>query len=569
MPSDSAPSPSEMTAGVDLTKSTVGALGSAPVPGKAPGVNLKEITPGERALLLHFFTNLDQPVFVAKNFHPEVWALMQARYSRSQDGLREGFLTLLKEDATNYAALEKILSDESNRVGMDKAVEKAIAFMDKWVLGYGHSSVAEGAIVGVGIEGVSSVCSDEFMNNRIGSFIEKSTRYVDFTRDSFHLDADFARTKEGQAAKKYLDELFTFYQDCKKPVLEYVMKVAPKTAGTDESAWKRSCAARRFDAIRTLLPAATRTSFGWTVNARQLAHAISKMLSSPHAEVRQIGGLLKREAQKQLPSLLKYANENRYFSESRKSLDELTQGMLQAKTSTINTNTSGSSVVLVEDDTRAEEKLVAALLFEHSFVSYPDALAKAQSLSATEKSRVMDAALGKMGEFDYPQRFFENAHFTFDVTMDYGSYRDLHRHRMATQLIQPLSTRNGLHIPPDMEGAGLREKYLDMMKRAADVWELVYANPATRANAAYLVPRGYNVRVLFSSNARELYHFIKLRSSAHAHYTIRLVAQEMWQEIHKKHPILSNYLKVTMGDSALGRLSSEQKFEEKLKKGLL
>jgi dTMP kinase len=35
----------------------------------------------DRKILNYFFSNLDSPIFAAKNFHPEVWALMQDRKS--------------------------------------------------------------------------------------------------------------------------------------------------------------------------------------------------------------------------------------------------------------------------------------------------------------------------------------------------------------------------------------------------------------------------------------------------------------------------------------------------------
>ncbi len=59
----------------------------------------------DKKVLDYFFTNIDKPIFATKNFHPEVWALMQARYSRSTEGLRQSFLKLLKEDPENFQKL--------------------------------------------------------------------------------------------------------------------------------------------------------------------------------------------------------------------------------------------------------------------------------------------------------------------------------------------------------------------------------------------------------------------------------------------------------------------------------
>ena len=139
----------------------------------------------DKTVLNFFFTNLDKPIFAVKNFHPEVWALMQARYSRSREGLREGFLALLKEDSENFRKLKEEIEKTQGGIESEHATKKAIQFMERWVLGFGHSSVAEGAVVGLCLEGVSILATKVIEDNRLCSFIEKSTRYVSFDSNSF------------------------------------------------------------------------------------------------------------------------------------------------------------------------------------------------------------------------------------------------------------------------------------------------------------------------------------------------------------------------------------------------
>ena len=68
-----------------------------------------------------------------------------------------------------------------------------------------------------------------------------------------------------------------------------------------------------LDACRYLLPAAALANLGMTANARVLEHAISKMLSSPLAEVQQIGQEVRAAAQVETPTLVKYANPVPYL----------------------------------------------------------------------------------------------------------------------------------------------------------------------------------------------------------------------------------------------------------------
>jgi len=267
----------------------------------------------ERLVLDYFFTNVDNPIFATRNFHPEVWALMQARYSRSQGGLREGFLDLLREDENNFNLLVDELKKTSAGDATKHATESAIRFMEKWVLGYGHSSIAEGAVVGLGLEGVSILATKVIEDNRLSSFCEKSTRYVSFDRGSFYLDEVLKNSDFAGEINEMLDYLFETYMKLHEPVLDYVKGVAPLGDGASEAAWKRACGSRRFDAIRYLLPACTKTSLGWTVNARQLSYGISKLLSHPLKEMNDIGEMLKIEGRKVLPSLLEFADKKDYF----------------------------------------------------------------------------------------------------------------------------------------------------------------------------------------------------------------------------------------------------------------
>ena len=77
-----------------------------------------------------------------------------------------------------------------------------------------------------------------------------------------------------------------------------------------------------MDSCRFLLPAASLANLGMTANARVLEHAISKMLSHPLAEVRQIGEEVKQVAQAEVPTLVKYAGKIPYLAETGKSLSD-------------------------------------------------------------------------------------------------------------------------------------------------------------------------------------------------------------------------------------------------------
>src|SRR5690606_14292976 len=131
--------------------------------------------------------------------------------------------------------------------------------------------------------------------------------------------------------------------------------------------------------------------------------------------------------------------------------------------------------------------------------------------------------------------------YTFDLVMDQGAYAEFKRHRMMTQTPQRLTTRLGYARPHLITEAGFGSHYESAMEAAAELFEKLSAeNPAV---AQYVVPNGFNRRVLAQFNLREAYAFCQLRSAANAHFSIRRVAQKIYEDILNVHPLLAKYMK--------------------------
>jgi thymidylate synthase ThyX len=80
------------------------------------------------------------------------------------------------------------------------------------------------------------------------------------------------------------------------------------------------------------------------------------------------------------------------------------------------------------------------------------------------------------------------------------------------------------------------------MESAAKMYEKLYQEHPTIAQ--YVVPNGFNRRVLAQFNLREAYAFCQLRSAANAHFSIRRVAQRIYEEMAHVHPLLTRYMKL-------------------------
>jgi hypothetical protein len=171
-----------------------------------------------------------------------------------------------------------------------------------------------------------------------------------------------------------------------------------------------------------------------------------------------------------------------------------------------------------------------------------DALDYIMSLQKTEREQLADSLLKRLSRYDVPLRELEYSTYTFDLVMDQGAFAEFKRHRMMTQTPQLLTTRLGHATPRLITEAGFGSSYEAAMKSAEEMFEKLYTfNPQV---AQYVVPNGFNRRVLAQFNLREAYAFCQLRSAANAHFSIRRVAQKMYEEMKRVHPLLTKFMKL-------------------------
>jgi thymidylate synthase ThyX len=197
---------------------------------------------------------------------------------------------------------------------------------------------------------------------------------------------------------------------------------------------------------------------------------------------------------------------------------------------------------LIGYDHDGEKKVLAAALYRFGEMPYADALDYVLMLKEAELAQLAESLLKRLGKFDAPLRELEYTTYTFDLVMDQGAYAEFKRHRMMTQTPQLLTTRLGYEIPRLITESGFGSKYEAAMKSAEEMFEKLYAfNPYV---AQYVVPNGFNRRVLAQFNLREAFAFCQLRSAANAHYSIRRVAQKMYEEMARVHPILTKFMKL-------------------------
>ena len=427
---------------------------------------------------------------------------------------------LTEEQIAVAFAMTSRRPESFDEIAQQVTQEKAADFHERWVLGYGHASVAEHAVLHLAVENISRIACDTLEDNRLASYTEKSSRYQVFPEGYYHLPSELDH--QPALKKIYLetcDALFRDYQQCIDGCVQYLPAQHQQRDKERDRAYDLRLRRIATDSCRLLLPAATLTNVGVTANARVLEHAISKLLSSDLEEERELGEELRERSQSITPTLIKYANVVPYLTQTSREQKEISRSGEPEPAASLSEGSSPVRVSLVEWDEQAEEKLAAALVYRYSSRSYSQVWRQVLEMGAEERQGIIARCTASLGPHDAPVREFELVGYTFEFSMDYGAYREFKRHRMMSYVPQPPTASHGYRVPQVIADAGLEELFRGAMARVEHAHDRVAET--SPAAAQYLVTHAHYRRILARMNLRECYHLFKLRTSELAHFSIR------------------------------------------------
>ncbi len=490
-------------------------------------------------------------VYAVHGADPEVLAYAMAKYSRSALSMKE--------------SLREISS------------QRAEQFLNTFYFQYGHRSIADLAHVAFAVERLSLLAAIILVDEQRWDGQERSTRYQDFRRSGWYLP-DFGRANDAQFTYELtIERLFADYFSVSEGVLRSLMSRVERPAEMKPEAFERTLRARAFDVARYLLPLATNTSLGQIVNARTLETQVSRLLTDEHAEVRELGerlraaaagpawdvhghekralsaaldaetreraaSLLERDV-KVAPTLVKYAAPNAYHQQTRRELvqaaEELMAGAAIADAPVVD---------LVERGPSLEVEIAATLLYGVCHYSFRQVRERVAALNASRVDELIELGLRHRGRHDELLReFAAGGPLRFDILMDIGGFRDMHRHRRCQQTVQRFTAAHGWDVPEGLAEAGLEGTYERAMTTAHQAFAAVAASgaPEAEATARYLLPLGTRCRALFQMDFAEALYISELRSAPQGHFSYRRVAWEMQQAIERQHPGLARHIRVT------------------------
>ena len=545
-----------------------------------------EFTADEQRALAPFFTNLDRSVFGLK-LPQEVAGALFSRYSRSTKSLRRTFFDEFLGDPE--LGLKDLLGAQTAASDDSAALKKARAFYDRVLVGYGDDSVAQLGGAHIACENISNVAAKLLEDARIGiAPLEKSTRYVRFDQKDSGGNYLFYREPKIMASchrDRYLEvmnQLFDTYSRQMEPMLQHVAASLPieqvevrdpvsgkglsyGEAAKDErlrrwaeTAYRATVRAQACDVLRSYLPAATLTNVGMFGVGQAFEYLISKLYSHELSEAKELGKAMHGELDQLIPSFVKRAQPNEYLAGMAVAAKALAK-----KIATSRPVESADPVTLIDYDTHAEEKIIAAILYSHTRHPLAQLRDLAGELSSAEQRKILDEHFKqRRHRRDKLSRAFENVYYTFDIIGNLGLYRDLHRHRILTQERQDFTTVHGYDTPPEIEEGGFKPAFDDCMAQTAKLYEEIHRDFPSEAQ--YVVPFAYKIRWYMKMNLREALHMVELRTLPQGHPDYRFICQEIWRKIQEVHPALAECGKfIDWKKYRLGRLQSEMRTEFK------
>jgi hypothetical protein len=164
------------------------------------------------------------------------------------------------------------------------------------------------------------------------------------------------------------------------------------------------------------------------------------------------------------------------------------------------------------------------------------------------RREIIDMGLRHRGRHDELARTYcAGQRFRFDILMDIGGFRDMHRHRRCVQIVQEYTTAHGYEEPVEIADAGLAQRYQATMVRARETAAQIAARNVDEAEqqSQYVIPLAFRKRTLFKMDLAEAIYISELRTGVAGHFSYRNVAYAMYEAVAQKYPALARYFRVT------------------------
>jgi len=559
----------------------------------APLYKKDEYTEEEKNRLAPFFSNLAESVYVPLVLSPELIGALCSRTSRAAEDLRKIYLNEYILPFLNPVR-EKVDTDESwqEKQTYSSALNELIDFLQKhplmeifsnprartfyikWLAQFGDDSIAQMAGTHLVFGALSQVAIKHLEDQRIGlAPIEKSTRYVDYSvkingHYMYYTDPTLEEYGLLQEYESAMDGLFDTYTALMPKVNAWLAQKYPEEkSGVIEK--------KSFDTLRGLLPVSTLSQVAFFGNGQSFEYMINRSATHALGELRWVASRAHAELTKVTPSFMRRIDpeKNPNIRDYQEYLVKKHSRMAPFASALSGNNAKGfagdttPSVRLVEYDPDGQEKVITGMLYvaPTNRLSWEDIFTQVKAMSDGEKRGILTAYLGgRNARWQKVGRAFENAYVRFDICMNIGAWRDLHRHRMLTQQREYFSCMHGYDIPQEITESGLEPEFRSALDKTEQVYYKIFEHD--RELAQYCVALAHRVRFMQYENLRECFWEMELRTIPEGHPDYRRIEQEKFKLLEQVYPLITEKMLVNIGDYIFARRGQEEKIQERVKK---
>jgi len=530
-----------------------------------------------KGLASPFFTNLDKSVYAVTMLPPEMIGALASRTSRAKDDLRIIFVKEFVEPFVSgndpYGRTLKSFIRFFHRYPYKRLFSnpKAREFYIKWLAQYGDDSIAQMAGAHLIYTSLSQIAIKHLEDMRIGiAPIEKSTRYVDYSskingRYRYYTDPTLRKMGLEDEYRDAMNHLFDTYMQLISTYYDILKSQFP-----DEK--EMVLKTKAFDTMRGLLPMSTLSQVAFFGNGQAFEYMVTRSLDHHLGEIRWAGREAFIELSKIIPAFLRRAKSEQ-AAEYRKYLQERMRKMDKVATTLRlkRAKDTSETVKLLSYDIDGEARVIASLLFPYSHLPYEDVLSFVSKMSDTRKDIILSRVLRKRRARWYKvPRAFESANVRFEITMNIGGWRDIHRHRILSQSRQRFSIHHGYDVPPELIEAKLELPFTSAIEKAEKVFRKIEKKDPELAQ--YAVTLSHKMRFIQEQNLRSLFWEAELRTIAQGHPDYRHIEQQKARIVQKIYPLIGKYMQVDFNEYHFARRGTAEKIkakEEKLMRELV
>jgi thymidylate synthase ThyX len=361
----------------------------------------------------------------------------------------------------------------------------ADGFMKNFYVGYGHKSIGDCGGAVIFIEGVSLLVAKAIQDWPLYSGQEASTRYIDFEHQPFKnpIDTEFGN--------EILENWRAFYTRSLPLTKEHLKGIYPITEGEDEKIYDKAISARAFDVLRGFLPAGATTNLAWSTNLRQAADKVMLLRHHPLKEVRDCAVAIEEALQKGFP--------NSFGHKHYEATEEYNDFWV--------TDTSYYHNLDCPEFELTDNSIKSKFLPKEILTKRP-------------------------AKTELPKHLAEAGTMQFEFLLDFGSFRDLQRHRAVTQRMPLLTMSLGFEewyfedLPKDVVADA--KEVLKSQKEKIETLE------CSKEERQYYTAMGYRTSNRLTGGLPAIVYLVELRATRFVHPTLRKIAKQMAEILEKE-----------------------------------